>query len=477
MKILLTGAAGFIGPKLAERLVREGHDLVVLSRCAARARERLPWPCEIYEWDPGVGLPPAEALRGIDAVVHLAGHPIASGRWSTAVKARIRDSRVIGTRHLVAGLKRLGAQAPKVFVSASAVGYYGERGNELLTERSAAGSGFLADVCRDWEKEAFEAGINGMRVVCLRTGIVLGRDGGALGKMLPPFEAGVGGVLGGGRQWMSWIHIDDIVGLYLHALKTPACSGAMNATAPVPVTNRDFTKTLAKVLGKSARFPLPAFALRALFGEMATVLFSSSRVSSETAIVTGYAFRHPFLEAALRDLEIGDRDEEFRVQQWFGRPVNEIFSFFEKAANLEMITPQWLHFRMLDQSTPELHQGTLVNYELRLHGIPVTWVSRVDEWRPESFFEDTLVKGPYSKWRHAHVFETVKGGTLVTDSVSYRVPGGIFGKFIVGPFVRRDLRKIFKYRQYKLATLFPSPLNESVTREASHGIRVNRKMT
>lgn len=457
MKILMTGATGFIGKRLAERLVRDGHDLVVLSRSVAAAREELPWPCEIHEWDPMAGLPPAEALRGSVAVFHLAGHPVASGRWSAAVKAKIRDSRVIGTRNLAEGLRRLGAAAPKVFVSASAIGYYGDRGDEVLTEKSPPGTGFLAGVCHEWEKEVFESSLAGTRCAALRLGVVLGREEGALAKMLPPFEAGLGGILGNGRQWMSWIHVDDVVGLFLHVLKTPACSGVLNAVATEPLTNRDFTKTLAKVLRKPAIFPVPGLVLRALFGEMATVLLGSAKVLPEAALAAGYVFRHPTLEGALRDLGIDRPDAEFHARQWFARPVGEVFPFFSKAVNLEMITPPWLHFKMLDQSTPELKEGTLVDYALRLRGMPVKCRIRVEQWQPDFFFEDSLVRGPYAKWRHSHAFEEMKGGTLVTDRVEYRMPGGILGKFLAGPFVRRDLNRIFRYRRDKLKTLFPAP--------------------
>ena len=274
---------------------------VVLSRDAESARGRLAGgggAIEAHSWEPQSGPPPEVALRGADAVVNLAGEPVADGRWTEERKRRIRDSRVIGTRNLVAGLRAL-AQPPAVLVSASAVGYYGDRGDETLDEQSSPGGGFLAESCAAWEHEAMAAASFGIRVVCVRIGVVLAVGGGALAKMLGPFRVGVGGKLGSGQQWMPWIHIDDVAGLFTHALRNHNVTGPMNAAAPRPVTNADFTRALGKALHRPAILPIPAVALRVLFGEMHEILTGSQRVLPRVAEQSGYAFKHPDVSEAL----------------------------------------------------------------------------------------------------------------------------------------------------------------------------------
>ncbi len=276
MIITFTGGGGFIGRALTGRLVAAGHQVHAFSR-------RSPEP-----------------LRVCDAVIHLAGEPIAQ-RWTPEAKRRIRESRVEGTSRLIAGLSKLPAP-PRVFICASAVGFYGPRGDEVLTEASPGGEGFLAEICVAWERAADEARALGMRVVKLRTGMVLGPRGGALPRMLPAFRLGIGGRLGPGRQWTPWIQLDDLLDLVLFALAEEGVAGPLNATAPNPVTNRDFTSALASALHRPAFVPVPAFALRALFGEMASVLLASQKVVPRAALETGFEFRHPELGPALQDI-------------------------------------------------------------------------------------------------------------------------------------------------------------------------------
>jgi uncharacterized protein (TIGR01777 family) len=275
---------------------------VVLSRNPARAKTAIgPLASQIVEWDPLRGPPPPQAFEGVDVVLHLAGESVAEGRWTTAQKARIRDSRVIGTRNLVQGIAQA-AVKPKTLVSASAVGYYGDRGDEELTETAPPAHDFLADVCVEWEREALVAQQHGVRVVVARTGIVLGAGGGALAKMLTPFKLGGGGPLGNGRQWMPWIHVADLARMYLHAAETTSIQGAMNAVAPQPVRNSEFTKALARQLHRPAFMPAPYFGLRLLFGEFAKVLFASQRVIPRVAVDTGFVFQYPEIAAALREI-------------------------------------------------------------------------------------------------------------------------------------------------------------------------------
>ena len=293
MKIVVSGSTGLIGSALAPRLVREGHDVVPLVRRPVRPGERA------FFWDPATGKIDRAALEGVDVVVHLAGEPV-FGRWTTAKQQRIRDSRVNGTRLLsdaIAGLQR----RPSVLLSASAIGYYGDRGDAELREGSAAGDDFLARVARDWEAATGSATKAGIRVHHLRFGVVLTPQRGGLAKMLPAFRVGLGGPVGSGNQYFSWIALDDTMNAIVHILATPSLAGAVNVTSPTPVTNRAFATTLGKVLGRPAVVPVPAFALRLVFGtDGAAMVQSGQRVVPARLLESGFHFRYDTIEAALR---------------------------------------------------------------------------------------------------------------------------------------------------------------------------------
>jgi uncharacterized protein (TIGR01777 family) len=292
MRVLMSGASGLLGSAIAQALEAKG---VLVGRLV---RGGAPSSAAHIRWEPGK---PLDLIPGFEAVIHLAGESVV-GRWTAAKKARIRDSRVLGTRTLAEAITRVEPK-PRVFLAASAIGYYGDRGDEILREESAFGTGFLAEVCREWEAAAEPAVQAGVRVVHLRIGVVLSKQGGALGKMLLPFRLGLGGKLGSGRQWMSWIHVDDIVGAVQHALSNDAVRGPVNLVAPNPMTNAEFTAVLGKVLSRPAILPAPAFALRLALGEMADgALLASARVEPARLVASGYVFRFRELQAALENI-------------------------------------------------------------------------------------------------------------------------------------------------------------------------------
>jgi hypothetical protein len=293
-KVLVSGMSGPIGAALLPSLSSAGYQVTRLVRVPAKARAGQ------VAWNPAQPLP-RELASGYDAVIHLAGESIV-GRWTGAKKQRIRDSRVIATRNLAQGLANA-AERPRLFITASAIGFYGNRADEVLREDSPGGSDFLSAVCREWEAAPAPAAQAGIRTVQIRIGVVLSNDGGALPKMLPPFRMGLGGNMGNGRQWWSWVHVKDVVGAIQHILKTDLIQGAVNVVAPRPVTNADFTKALAAVLARPAVFPMPAFAARLVFGEMAdALLLASQRVEPSKLVSSGYPFRFSDLKSELRDL-------------------------------------------------------------------------------------------------------------------------------------------------------------------------------
>lgn len=292
MKVLITGASGLVGTALQKSFAEKGYDMLLASRSEPKSENEI-------QWDAEKGFAEPEKLEGIDAVVHLAGESVNGLRWTDEKKKAIRDSRVLGTRNVVEAISKIKSK-PKVFVSSSAIGFYGERGDEELTESSNVGSGFLADVSREWEAESRRAEDAGIRTVLLRTGIVLSKDGGALGTMLLPFKLGVGGVIGSGKQWMSWISLDDHIAAINFVLENENIRGAVNSVSPRPVTNEEFTKTMGDVLYRPTFIPLPEFAVSMLLGEMGdALLLASTRVMPKRLEDTGFEFKYPELKSAL----------------------------------------------------------------------------------------------------------------------------------------------------------------------------------
>jgi uncharacterized protein (TIGR01777 family) len=451
MKILLTGATGLIGGHLGITLTRLGHQITALTRDGNATK--IGFPARVIAWDhksaiDGRVLSPDQSP--FDAVIHLAGEPVAQ-RWTTATKKRISDSRVLSTKALVQSLQSLRGKN-FTWLNASAIGFYGDTAQKTVNESNPAGSGFLADVCKDWEAACPK---DGARSVQLRFGVILSDEGGALPKMILPFRYGLGGPIGNGAQGMPWIHIDDAVAAIVHCLNTTSIHGPVNVVAPGCVSNDVFSKTLAKALGTWSLMPAPPAALRVILGEMSSMLITGAFVKPEILILNNFHFRYGTITDALHHLIPQHFPRGARVytaRQWIAGTPEQNFPFFSAAENLERITPPWLHFRITGKSSETMGSGLLIDYKLRIKGLPVRWRTRIEDWNPPQSFVDTQLKGPYKIWHHTHNFEPLAGGTLMTDRVIYKMRFWPLGDVAL-PMVQNDVRTIFGYRRKILAKL------------------------
>lgn len=451
MRVLMTGATGLIGKEIGKKLFHHGHEVVVLTRDRVKAKGDLPFPATIIEWD--LKKIPKDAIEGTNAVINLAGESIADGRWNERRKKLIHDSRVFGTRTLVEAFKK--SKDLKHFISTSAVGIYGDRGDEILTEKSKEANDFLAKVCKEWEAEANKISSKDVGVTCIRLGIVLARWGGAMKKMLPLFSLGLGGPVGGGKQWMSWIHLEDVSNIFVYCLEKKI-TGVINAVSPEPHQNESFSHTLATAMNRKMFLPAPAIALKLALGEMSQLVLDSQRVSSDKIRNLGYHFQYPTLKAALKQIcdPLRDGQKEVFAEQWVPMKSEEIFEFFSDENNLEKITPAFLNFKVLKKSTKVIEKGTLIDYKLSLHGIPVRWKTLIESWDVNKSFVDTQMKGPYQKWHHTHEFIPMGEGTLMRDTVHYQIPVGRVGELVMSQKIASDVENIFKFRRKVIVEKF-----------------------
>jgi uncharacterized protein (TIGR01777 family) len=469
MRVFIAGATGFIGRALVPRLHREGHTVVAWVRSEQRARNVL--GAEVETLSTSVDLPElARTLAECDAVVNLAGEPLMGGRWTDARRRLLESSRIDVTERIVHALATA-RRRPAVLVSGSAVGYYGDRGADTLDEMSPPGRDFLASLCQRWETAALEAEALGIRVVRLRTGVVLGRDGGALASMLPAFRIGAGGPVGSGKQYFPWIHLHDLVGIIAAALGDERYAGAINGVAPEQATSRDFARALGRALRRPAFLPLPALALRAIFGEAAVVLLASQRVAPRALQALGYRFAFPLLDGALEDILGGTAVSiapvngrvspvepasrrylegrppayELRTTTTLDVPLETAFRFFSQAENLGALTPPAMGFA-IDGRPPVVAEGATIDYRLRVGPVPIRWRTLIASFEPGRRFVDLQAAGPYHTWWHEHSFRADGRRTIMEDRVYYTPPLGVLGRMANRLFIVPTLRRIFQYR-------------------------------
>lgn len=411
MKILITGATGLVGRALGRHLALAGHEIIVVSR---RNAVDLPYPHILIKGDLSDSAIPQLAEMGIQAIYHLMGESVAQ-RWTSSVKRKLRQSRIQSTENLKSSL---GSSWPQVsvFIGASAIGYYGNAGEKVLNETSTIGRGFLAELCRDWESAQLELRDRNpeMRIVLFRTGLVLAQEGGALQKMLPAFLAHVGGSIGNGEQWQSWIHLNDLVKFYSTALTNNNFVGIFNAVSPEPVKNKKFTMELEKTLGVVAITPIPTHALELLVGEMSEILLDSQRVIPQRALEIGFVFEYSHIGSALQDLvgyyRWGER--ELIREHYIESPLTEVFRRF---------------------SNQRKTIGDLREYSIKLGGLSFKFQSVVEEIdEPKTFIESQL-KGPYRRWKRTVQMCPLKNGVWVRECIRYQYPMSWVANWVGGP--------------------------------------------
>lgn len=466
MRITLTGATGLIGRALVPALQRRGHTVVAWVRSAERARARLGADVVLVE-DDGTDARLQQALAGADAVVNLAGESVTGGRWTARRRGALRTSRVDLTARVVSAMRTM-PRAPRVFISGSAVGYYGNQGDRLLREESPAGDDFLATMCRDWEAAA-NAASDLCRVVTLRTGVVLARDGGALPLMTPAFRVGLGGAAGNGRQFMSWIHLHDLVEIIVRALDDPRYTGPINAVAPSAVRATDFAHAVGAALRRPVWAPLPAFVLRAVLGDAAGVLLDSQGAHPGRLVACDFPWRFRTLTEALTDLLRSDSSVSIRPVDparvpahsylaarraryvlfsitTVDAPLAETFPFFAKPENLGLITPSAMQF-LITKRPDAISDDATIDYRITVSGVPMTWRTRITMWEPDTRFVDVQESGPYRSWYHEHRFRADGARTIMEDRVYYAPPFGPLGRIAHALFIKRMLLSIFQHRQ------------------------------
>ena len=479
MRVLVTGGTGFIGRALIAALRRRGDAVAVLVRSADQARGRLGADYQLIATSVSDDVL-RDAVSHADAIVNLSGAPVLPHRWSTSRKAVLVNSRIGLTTRLVSAIGAASPR-PRVLISSSAVGYYGDQGNAVLGEDAPAGTGFLAELANAWESAALAGAATGVRVVCLRTGIVFGREGGALGSLRLPFTLGLGGALGSGSQYVPWVHLEDVVDIILRALDDTQITGPINVCAPEPCTNLTFTAALAQVLARPAFCRVPAAVLRLVLGEAAEALLGSQRARPERLSALGFSWQFPTLLAALRDIFDKDAvritrvvtrpdmngfdDEsrsylvrhppayELRTTTTVAAPLAETFDFFSRAENLGFLTPTAMRFE-LDGQAPTMAEGARITYRLRVDGLPIRWETRIARWLPNQRFIDVQESGPYACWWHEHAFHADGERTVMEDRVYYTPPFGPLGRLAHSIVIAPQLRRIFGYRHSVIRLLF-----------------------
>lgn len=449
MRIIITGGSGLIGQALTESLAADKHEVTILSRHPERVKS-FPAGVKVEKWDGRSAVGWGHLANGADAIVNLAGENIAAGRWTAERKARIRRSRVNAGRAVVEAV-RAATNKPQVVIQASAVGYYGPRRAEEVTEETLPGDDFLAQVCLDWERSTVPVEALGVRRVIIRTGVVLSPEDGAFPRMVLPFKLFAGGPLGNGRQYLPWIHLADEVAAIRYLIEHQTASGPYNLTAPTPLTNAKFGRVLGEILKRPAFLPTPSFALQLIFGEMSTVLLDGQRALPQRLQQMGFVFSFPEPEAAVADLL--SRPLVFRYKHSFEvqASLEEVSDFHSHSSSLTEITPPPSKV-IVHRAPPRLDEGDQMDFTVKLGPVPIRWVARIENVKPTGFV-DRQLSGPFHRWVHQHTFEPInETTTTVIDEIEFSLHSHPWRK-LVGLNMILTLPALFAYRGWKTRSL------------------------
>ena len=477
MRVLVTGATGFVGRATVSYLIGQGHEVVALTTLSKLddlqgVKESLGEGVRVLVFHGNRDDLRAQ-LEIVDVVVNLAGNTLAGVRWTDKKKRNFKNSRVGFTQIISEEINNCDTP-PSLLISASAVGYYGDCGSEILSDIAEKGTGYLADLCDEWERSALLCSSENTRVCILRLGVVLGREGGILSRISSSFDLGVGTFIGNGQQFVPWIHLVDVVRIVGYCIDTENIKGAMNCTAPVPVTSKDIAMQVKRFTFCKFIVSVPAFIVRLVFGEGVTVLTNSQNATPDLLINHGFEFSFVQLEQALKQ-EYGhpnlmvrhpniatrrvDGTFQIRSEVALKREIGEVFPFFASPLNLGLLTPSWLRFRIASMPE-EMAVEARIRYSIRLWMVSINWTTRIVEWRQElsvPTFTDVQERGPYSMWCHQHSFWPQQDGTVIMmDTVTYRMPYGVVGHWVHTFFLQNILWRIYSFRAMVIRLRFNS---------------------
>jgi uncharacterized protein (TIGR01777 family) len=458
MKITLTGATGFVGQELCKSLILEGfEELNIVTRNLSRFKSPVDFPFRVFEWkSPETELPSEELIRNSDVIIHLQGEALLRGLWTSRKKDAIYNSRVRSTENLLKQALKVNKKLK--IICASAIGIYPHSFKKQDEESVLEPPGdFLSRVCFDWERAAKAPSKSLITSIILRFGVILSPHGGALKQILPIHELGLTSRIGFKRHDFSWIHIADLMSVFKFSINNIHKSVVLNTVSPHPISYKKFSKSLNERLGKRNFFPIPKFIARVFLGEKLTVLTKSQHIVPKKLTELGFKFQFPQIDDALKNLLKNSKrfEQRFEQSQLFSMRKEDIFDFFSEPKNLEKIVPKHLNFQIQNISTQLVEKGTVIDYKLKLYGFPFKWQTLISNWAPPNSFEDSQLKGPYSKWIHSHNFMTLKNSrTLMLDSVVYKVPFGFLGHLLFGSIIRKQIKIIFAFRYKVLSKLF-----------------------
>ena len=449
-KILLVGGSGFIGHHLGIHLSQAHFKLNLLTR-TLKPSGMLSFPAKQFQWDIAKGVP-NNALEGVSHIINLAGESIGEGRWTKEKKEKIVASRVQITREIVKAANKGGKI--RTLVQASAIGFYGNTGDQKVMETHSVGAGFLAETTKKWEEELAQLQEK-IRPVIVRLGVVLGHAGGALSDMLMPYQMGIGATIGPGDQFLSWIHVADVCQFIERVLGNESDRGIYNLTAPKPVTYRELHGKLQRYYSALSWAQIPPMVLKMVLGQRSELLLTGQQVMPQKLVESGYRHRFPEIDSCLENLlgKMHDGCQIFEQTQWVPASLSSVWDFFSHEENLKKVTPPELDLEVTICPETRLNSHRLIDFRIRFYGFPIKWRSKIIEFVPPTSFRDVQLTGPYKIWDHHHEFKELDGGTLIVDYVRFKPPFGIIGKFLT-PIISMQVGKIFQFRRKALSEFF-----------------------